>query len=189
MRAGRLVRGQQNLGSMLGKQGYAIIHRDYRKEKSAMVKKIDDEVIVGDDNNGNETALNTDLNQVVKEIIREVTPEPSQDGVQDLAILDTIDTSRLRDAFDKIDQSDANNIDADLRATIGSFHFRLRKAVYDSLIITASLSASVATAVASHGLGAVTIVGAVVDAIDRFQENITKLSPSELLVYSAVVKI
>jgi hypothetical protein len=61
--------------------------------------------------------------------------------------------------------------------------------VYDTLIISASLSTGVIAAIAAPGPGGVALFIAVVDAVDRFQSNITKLDASELLGYLALAQV
>jgi hypothetical protein len=57
------------------------------------------------------------------------------------------------------------------------------------LIIAGSISGGVIAAVAAPGAGAVALVAAVADAVQRIQEHVTKLDPSELLIYKALVAI
>ncbi|WP_428532697.1 hypothetical protein [Rhodopila sp.] len=153
---------------------------------------MDDEIVVGNDVTDSETALRDDLDQVVGQIIDRacsLAARSNHPQVPDRVVIGRAHEQQLMTALDRVEQSGSNYMGGDLRAVVGSFHFRFRKALYDSLIVTASLSAAVIAAISAPGPGGLALVAAVVDAIDRFEENVTKLDANELLVYSALSNI
>jgi hypothetical protein len=84
-----------------------------------MVKKVGDEVVVGDEHNGTEAALNDDLKEVAKEIIETAQRSQHPGALQ----LTPEEMRRLKKALQDINQSGPNNEGGSLRATLGSFHF------------------------------------------------------------------
>jgi hypothetical protein len=76
-----------------------------------------------------------------------------------------------------------------VRTVAGRFHFPLRKTVYTSVLVTASLTAAGIGFVAAPPIGAAGAVAAVLAAIQQLTDLVTKLSPVEFTICQALLEI
>lgn len=76
-----------------------------------------------------------------------------------------------------------------VRVVRGRYHFPLRKTIYTSLLITASLTAAGVGLAVAPPLGAAGAVAAVLAAFQQMSELVTPLSPAELTIYQALLEV
>ena len=124
--------------------------------------------------------------KTVAAMLAEISPSAGQARLE----FDEAQERQLIAALEQLSEHRFNGADAgELRAMIGDRHFPLRRTLYNTVIYTMAISGGVLAATVNPVAGCLSLGAAVLSALQKATELVTRLTPGELVIYRALAAV